>query len=91
MKVNKTDININDAIEYANYDSLLFKHRKNGMFLSDFQIDVLKKNNLNYMEYANIQQLLFDVEEVLNNDYDEELDVVSSQLAELIYYRDTKK
>ena len=38
-----------------------------------------------------MQTLLFDIEEILNDDYDEELDLISGQLAEFIYYKDTKK
>ena len=91
MKINETDIDINTVMEYVDDKSLLFKHRNNGMYLNDFQIDVLKRNGLNYMEYANMQTLLFDIEEVLNSDYDDELDIVGSQLAEFIYYHDTKK
>ena len=91
MKINETDIDIDKAMDFANYKSLLFKRRNNGMYLNDFQIDVLKRNGLNYMEYTNMQTLLFDIEEVLNSDYDDELDIVGSQLAEFIYYHDTKK
>ncbi len=38
-----------------------------------------------------MHELLFDIEELLNSDYDEELDLVSAQISELLYYRDTKK
>ncbi len=91
MEINKTTIDINTAIEYADYNNLLFKHRDNGMFLNDFQVDVLKRNGLDYRKYPSVQALLFDIEEILNSDYDDELDIVSGQLAELVYYRDTKK
>jgi hypothetical protein len=38
-----------------------------------------------------MRELLFDIEEYLSDNYDDELDLVSNQIAELIYYRDTKK
>ena len=38
-----------------------------------------------------MQELLFDIEEYLNDEYNDELDIVSNQIAELIYYKDTKK
>ncbi len=91
MKINNKEINIEDAIKYADYDKLLLKRRDNDLLLSDYQIDVLKTNGIDYFEYVNINQLLFDIEEILNIEYDEELDNVSSQLAELSYYKDTKK
>lgn len=91
MKINNKEINLKDAIIIANNDELLFKHRKNNMVLSDYQINVLNRNGFDYLKYTNIHDLLFDIEEELNNDYDEELDLVSSQIAEFIYYNETKK
>lgn len=91
MKINSSEIDINQAIDFADYGSSLLKRRDNGMLLSDYQVDVLKKNGLNYLNYGSIQTLLFDIEDILNDDYDEELDIISSQLAEYIYYKDTKK
>lgn len=91
MKINNKEINLKDAIIIANHDELLFKHRKNNMVLSDYQINVLNRNGFDYLKYTNIHDLLFDIEEELNNDYDEELDLVSSQIAEFIYYNETKK
>ena len=43
------------------------------------------------MKFNNIRELLFDIENSLDDYYDDELDLVSSQLAEFIYYCDTKK
>ncbi len=91
MKINNKDLKIEDAVNFANIDNILLKRRKNYMLLSDYQVDVLKRNNIDFLKYTDIKQLLFDIEELLNSEYDEELDLVSSQLAELSYYRDTKK
>ncbi len=91
MKINNTNIDVDEAIKYADYDKLLLKHYNNGILLSDYQVNVLKNNGFNYKEYANMETLLFDIEEYLNDEYDEELDLVSNQIAEIVYYRDTKK
>ena len=84
-------IDFNTAVEIANIDNIILKRRKNGMLLSDYQISVLKRNEIEYEKYSTMQTLLFDIEEILNDDYDEELDLISGQLAEFIYYKDTKK
>ena len=91
MKIKDKEITVSEALDYANYTNLLLYRRDNDMLLSDYQVTVLKNNNIDYNKYDDIRQLLFDVEELLNNEYDEELDIVSGQLAELIYYNDTKK
>ena len=91
MKINNNEITVNEAVDFANYDNLLLKSIENNILLSDYQVDVLKRNEIDYKNYSTIHQLLFEIEEVLNNEYDEELDNVSNQLAELSYYKDTKK
>ena len=61
------------------------------MLLSDFQISVLGRNGLDYRKYSNIHDLLFDIEECLYEEYDNELDLVGSQIQEFIYYNETRK
>ena len=91
MIINKKEISINEAINFANYENLLLKRRENDMLLSDYQITILRRNNIDYKKYGSIRELVFEIENLLDEDYDEELDLVSSQLAEYIYYKETKK
>ena len=91
MKIKNMDIEINEAMDFANNDNILLKRRSNNMLLSDYQLMILERNNFNYEKYSNIRKLLFDIENYLEENYDDELDLVSSQLAEFIYYYDTKK
>lgn len=85
------NINIDEALEYANIDNLLLKRRDNGIHLSDFQVDILKRNGFDFFKYNNIKDLLFDIEDYLYDEYDEELDLVSSQIYEYIYYENMNK
>lgn len=76
------------------YEGEMLKRRGNGMMLSDKQISVLEKNNIDYMKYNNIKGLIFEIETVLNETYDEsleDLDEVSRQLSEISYYNYTNK
>ena len=91
MKINNNDINITDAFNYSEFDKLILKRRDNNFLLSDYQISILNRVGINFNKYSNIRDLLFDVEELLNEIYDEELDLVSNQLSEFIYYNDTNK
>ena len=91
MKIKNKEITINEAIDYANINNILLYRRGNGMLLSDYQINVLNNNGINYNQYSNIKTMLFDIEDILTDNYDEELDLVSSQLAEYIYYNNTNK
>lgn len=91
MIVNKKEISVEEAIKLANFDELLLKRQENGFLLSDYQISVLKRNKINFSKFNNIRDLLFEIESCLDNDFDEDLDLVSSQISEYIYYSDTKK
>lgn len=91
MVVNKKEVSVEEAIEFANFDELLLKRQENGFLLSDYQISVLKRNGINFRNFNNIRDLLFEIEGCLDNDFDEDLDLVGSQISEYIYYSDTKK
>ena len=68
------------------------KLRKNDIYLSDSDIKVLEKYEINYLNYSNMKELLFDLEEILNNNYvDNDLDELSIKLAEYNYYFRTNK
>lgn len=69
------------------------KQRKNGIYLSDEQINILEKYNINYLNYNNINELIFYIEDYLNNNYMEleDLESVSEALSNFNYYNNTNK
>lgn len=91
MKINNVDIDISEAIKLADVDKIVLKRIKNNILLSDYQMMILKERNFNLDKITNINELLFEIEEYLNNNYDNELDLIGSQLAEFIYYQQTNK
>ena len=91
MLINKKEISVDEAIKFANYENLLLKRRENNILLSDYQISVLNRNGVNYKNFGSVRELLFEIENCLDDNYDEELDMVSSQISEYIYYYETKK
>ena len=91
MKINNNEVNIDNLMDEINIDKIILKHRNNGLLLSDYQISVLKRFDIDYSKFSNSKELMYNIEDVLDECYDEELDLISSQLAELIYYTDTKK
>lgn len=64
----------------------------NGIYLSDNQIEVLKRYNIDYNKYTSLSSLIFDIEKILNEEADiEDLEEVSGKLAEINYYNYTNK
>ena len=71
------------------------KTRKNGLLLTDEQIEILRRHHINYEEYNNLQSLIFKIEEYINDvqGYMDitDIDDVSKALAEQNYYNNTNK
>lgn len=92
MKVNGKNIDIDELTKEVYNDKNMIKMRGNGIYLSDDQIDVLKRYNIDYNNYGFLQSLIFGIEEVLNEEIvAEDLEEVSQKLAELNYYNNTNK
>lgn len=78
-----------------NIDKTSLKQRKNGLLLSDEQIEILKRHNINYENYQTLESLIFKIEEYINDveSYMDitDIDEISKQLAEQKYYNNTNK
>lgn len=92
MKINGKDVDINKLINNVYDDKNMIKMRGNGIYLSDNQIEVLKRYDIDYKKYSSLNSLIFEIEEILNNDVEaNDLEEVSSRLSELNYYNNTNK
>ena len=66
--------------------------KENGLYLSNNHIDILNRYNIDYRNFSSIDQLLFVIEDYLNNEEcDEDLENVSEFLSEFKYYNYTNK
>lgn len=91
MLINNKEVSVDSLIKELNIESDYIKRRSNGLYLSDNQIEVLRKYGINYEKYTNLNSLIFEIEEILNEQELEDLEEVSSKLAELNYYNNTNK
>lgn len=92
MKIKGKDVDINKLVNNVYDDKNMIKMRGNGIYLSDNQIEVLKRYDIDYKKYSSLNSLIFEIEEILNNDVDaNDLEEVSSRLSELNYYNNTNK
>lgn len=89
MVINGTDITDEDL--YATDKKFLKKH--NDIYITDEQISILKKYDLNINNYRTVESLIYDIEDYLNNSYEtlDDLEWVSESLAEYNYYNKTNK
>lgn len=92
MKINNEEIDVNMLTKDIYNDKNMIKMRGNGIYLSDNQIEVLKRYNIDYNKYASLGSLIFEIEKILNEEADiEDLEEVSLKLAEINYYNYTNK
>lgn len=88
MEIKGTEIDIEDI----NYETKMHIKRENGLLLSDEQINILKKYNINYLKYNNMGSLIYEIEMILNDGVNyEDLENLSQELAEYNYYQNTNK
>ena len=79
-----------DDKEFLPKDGSWLKKRENGMILSDYQIEVLKLNGIDYLKYGSIKEILFDINEILEEEENEELEIVGKEIDERNYYNEKK-
>lgn len=92
MEINGKLLNIDKLTDDIYSDKKLLKMRGNGIYLSDNQVEVLKKYNIDYKKYTSLKSLIFEIEEILNEEVDvDDLEEVSLKLSELNYYNNTNK
>lgn len=92
MEVNGKKLDIDSLTKDVYNDKSMIKMRGNGIYLSDNQIEVLKRYDIDYKKYVSLNSLIFEIEEILNEEVDaSDLEEVSSRLSELNYYNNTKK
>ena len=92
MKINNKELDINELTKDVYNDKSMIKMRGNGIYLSDNQIEVLNRYNINYKKYNSLSSLIFEIEEILNEElYVDDLEDVSAKLSELNYYNNTEK
>ena len=92
MIVKGKALNIDELTKEVYDDKNMWKMRGNGIYLSDNEVQVLKKYNIDYKKYSSLSSLIFGIEEILNEEVDaDDLEQISSKLSALNYYNNTNK
>ena len=92
MKVGNTEIDIDSLLDEKELETNFLKN-DNGILLSDNHISILNRYNIDYKKYTSVNQLLYEIEDILNDSYgdNEDLEWVSMDISERNYYQNTKK
>ena len=86
-----SDEEINEIAKKSIYDNKLNKISDN-LYLSNRQIEILKRYEIDYKKFNDIKSLMYEVETALEEDYDaDDLQALSIELSEFNYYHNTNK
>jgi hypothetical protein len=88
MKINNQDVDINDLVS----DRYMHKEVKKGIYLSDYQVEVLNNYGINIDECGSINDLIMLIDEVLEDDIEaDDLEQISKEISEFNYYTNINK
>ena len=86
-----SDEEINEIAKKSIYHNKLNKISDN-LYLSNRQIEILKRYEIDYKKFNDIKSLMYEVETALEEVYDaDDLQVLSIELSEFNYYHNTNK
>ena len=87
----KKDEEINEIAKKSIYDNKINKISDN-LYLSNRQIEILKRYEIDYKKFNDIKSLMYEVETALEEVYDaDDLQALSIELSEFNYYHNTNK
>ena len=85
------DFDINSILSDINFEEEFIGYINGDIVLSNKEMEVLKRNEINYEEYTTMSKLLTDIDEILLDSDDEELEEISQSISERNYYMNTNK
>ena len=85
------DYNLNDLLNNIDFESNRLVKINNKLYLTNYQIEILNKYNIDYKSLGNLSSIIYVDEEILEEDDYEDLDEIIRELAERNYYENTNK
>lgn len=85
------DYNLNDLLNNIDFESNRLVKINNKLYLTNYQIEILNKYNIDYKSLENLSSIIYVAEEILEEDDYEDLDEIIRELAERNYYENTNK
>ena len=74
-----------------NFNDNFIGYNNKGIILTNKEIEILKRNDIEYQKYSSVTELLYEIDDVILDSDDEELELIANNIAERNYYLNTKK
>lgn len=91
MQVNGKEYNIDNLLSDIDYNKNKLKQVNNYLDLTEYQIEVLKRFDINYENASSLKSLIYEAETAYEETEDEELEIILDELSERNYYENTNK
>lgn len=92
IHVNNMEYDIDKLVSNIDFNSGKFNDIGNGVMLTTKEIEILDRYDIDYKKCRSLKEIIFEIEEVIPDlDDSEELEYVSSMIAERDYYKNTNK
>ena len=88
------EFDIDSLVSDMDFKSLSLVDCGNGILLTNREIEVLKRYGVDYKKSQSLKEIIYYVEDILNEDSGEDLDdleYISASIAERDYYQNTNK
>lgn len=86
------EYDINELINSLDFSSHKLVNVGNNIMLTNKEINVLDKYNIDYKQCLTLKEILYKIEFVLNEEDDfEDLELISESISERDYYQNTNK
>ena len=88
------EFDIDSIVSEMDFTGGQFVTCKNGLMLTNNEIDVLKRYGVDYEKCTTLKEIIYLVEDILNEDDSsdlDELEYISSTISERDYYQNTNK
>ena len=85
------DYNLNDLLNNIDFESNRLVKINNKLYLTNYQIEILNKYNIDYKSLGNLSSIIYVAEEILEEDDYDDLDEIIRELSERNYYENTNK
>ncbi len=87
------NIDIEKELNEIDFESNKFVKVKSGLMLTNREVEILKMYHIDYDACCSLKEILYKIEDIISDMdiVDEELDYISSTIAERDYYQNTNK
>ncbi len=86
------DFDIEKIIEEIDFTKNSLCDCGNNIYLTNFEIEILNKYKINYQNCTSLKDIIFLIEDILNEDSTlDDLELISKSIAERDYYLNTNK